>query len=1015
MRNKGGATPRSTGRRQWGSDRHDRPPLPMVAAPVSDRRITIARLAIVLTVVAWMAYVTLTIIQQFVSGDASSARLVIEAIVYLVVVTALTASAMAYLITRIGFFYRSRAHHRAPRAMLDQFLSGSVPTVMVLVPSYKEDERVIRTTLLSAALQEHPHLRVVLLVDDPPNPRSKADQRLLQTARELPERIAAELSVPLKRVQTALERFENVQIGNRQPQVDDMRTLASHYEFAAGWLRGLGARQEIVDHADKFFVEHVIGALANDLSTIAGALSAGADDGATLSTDRLLQLYRRLVATFRAEMSSFERKRYVSSSHAANKAMNLNSYIALMGGSFQEVATPLGLALVPCPLRHADISVPDPDYVLTLDADSVLLPEYAVRILYLLEQNGHAKVGVAQTPYSSYPGSATRIERIAGATTDLQHIVHQGMTQYDATFWVGANAILRKRALDDIVEVDYVENWEIKRYIQDRTVIEDTESTIDLGVHGWSLLNYPERLAYSATPPDFGSLCIQRQRWANGGLLILSKLREQSRARKARHERNRFGEVFLRVNYMASIFWSSLCLLILLIYPFNSGLLKPILPLIALPYFLMMATDLKYCGYKRLDVLRIYGFNLILLPVNLSGTSASLLQLITGEKSSFKRTPKVRDRTATSAGFILAPFALIAFAIYSVTVDVHHQHWTHLFFAALNATLALYAMVAFVGIGNCIVDLWIQLRSWLYRPVQPKTVAKADVAASLGMLTRPSGVIGDWASVLHYGSSGAGPSKVVTTLAGDATHDTPARSTKPDRRRAAAVSGGFEEYTFFTVFQPIVDLSSGEVAGYEALARFADGQSPQERLAAADTAGIGVELDAALALAALASANSLPDGTWVAINVSSGLANHAGKLAEIVGAAPCPLVIDIGDSADKVDLDAGPLAELPGVMLAIDDAGAGYESLSMIERIRPSFMKLHRGAVAGLDADAARQMFVQSLVAFAEQHGCKIIAEGVETEAERDALRDAGVHYGQGYFVGRPVPIDRMQAAAGSH
>src|SRR3712207_7159737 len=52
----------------------------------------------------------------------------------------------------------------------------------------------------------------------------------------------------------------------------------------------------------------------------------------------------------------------------------------------------------------------------------------------------HSRVAVAQTPYSSFPGSATRLERISGAWTDLQHIVHQGMTQYDATFWVGANA-----------------------------------------------------------------------------------------------------------------------------------------------------------------------------------------------------------------------------------------------------------------------------------------------------------------------------------------------------------------------------------------------------------------------------------------------------------------------------------------------------------------------------------------------------------------------------------------------
>ena len=113
-------------------------------------------MAIVLTVSAWFTYIVLTIIQQFVEGQASSARLVIEAIVYMVVVTALTASAMAYLITRIGFFYRSRAHQRAPRAAIDHFFTETVPTVTVLVPSYQEDERVIRTTLLSAALQEHP-------------------------------------------------------------------------------------------------------------------------------------------------------------------------------------------------------------------------------------------------------------------------------------------------------------------------------------------------------------------------------------------------------------------------------------------------------------------------------------------------------------------------------------------------------------------------------------------------------------------------------------------------------------------------------------------------------------------------------------------------------------------------------------------------------------------------------------------------------------------------------------------
>ena len=71
-------------------------------------------------------------------------------------------------------------------------------------------------------------------------------------------------------------------------------------------------------------------------------------------------------------------------------------------------------------------------------------------------------------------------------------------------------------------------------------------------------------MAYSATPPDFGSLCIQRQRWANGGLLILPKLWNQIRNRRRRGERSRPGELLLRINYMASICWASIGLILLL-------------------------------------------------------------------------------------------------------------------------------------------------------------------------------------------------------------------------------------------------------------------------------------------------------------------------------------------------------------------------------------------------------------------------------------------------------------------
>ncbi|SDP01944.1 EAL domain, c-di-GMP-specific phosphodiesterase class I (or its enzymatically inactive variant) [Klenkia soli] len=999
-------------RRQWGSDRRTAPH-PLVPPKVSDGRMAIGRLAIVLTVSAWAVYVAFTVEQQFIEGKADSARLVIEAVVYLLMVTGLATSAMAYLITRIGFFYRSRAHQRASRPVLDAFFdTPAAAPVTVLVPSYQEDERTIRTTLLSAALQEYPGLQVVLLLDDPQNPTTQRARRLLADARAQPEIIETQLAVPASRFQAAQARLERELAEGRQPGTDDVAALAGHYRFAVDWLTELGGEHPVLDHTDRFFVDHVLGALARDLATVADALVEGAADGAVLPAGRLVQLHRRLVSTFTARVTSFERKRYRSLSHEPNKAMNLNSYIGLMGGSYQEVDTPVGLALVRCSARAADLTVAEPTFVLTLDADSMLLPEYAARMVHLLSQNSHSRVAVAQTPYSSFPGSATRLERISGASTDLQHIVHQGMTQYDATFWVGANAVLRKKALDAIVEIDYDGDFEIRRYIQDRTVIEDTESTIDLGVHGWSLVNYPERLAYSATPPDFGSLCIQRQRWANGGLLILPKLREQMRARRARGERNRFGELFLRVNYMASICWSSICLIGMLVYPFNAELLNPLLLLVSVPYFLMMAGDLKSVGYRRTDVLRIYGFNLILLPVNLSGTVASLLQLITGEKSAFKRTPKVRDRTTAGALYILAPLALIAWCAATIVVDVRLERWENLAYASLNAVLATYAMVAFVGIGNSITDLWVHLRDWLYRPV---TTAPARGARRGPVGARPvparalePAPTADWASVLHYGLPAVVPTAPDAEGGAQLQPRPVTAPVEPDAD--AAVVAAFRDFIFFTVFQPVVDLATGEPVGFEALCRFADGRPPQERLAAARDRGLGVDLDGAMLRASLAAAGGLPEGAWVSVNVSAGMWDSGRELAAIVGRSASPVVLESGGLVGGRDLTG---ADVPlGVRVALEDPLVGYDSFSRVDQQRPAFLKLGRETTAGIEADPARRALLAALVPFALERDCEVVASGVETAGELAALQSCGVRLGQGFYLGLPAPAPRSSRAA---
>ncbi|HPU38262.1 MAG TPA: EAL domain-containing protein, partial [Microthrixaceae bacterium] len=95
----------------------------------------------------------------------------------------------------------------------------------------------------------------------------------------------------------------------------------------------------------------------------------------------------------------------------------------------------------------------------------------------------------------------------------------------------------------------------------------------------------------------------------------------------------------------------------------------------------------------------------------------------------------------------------------------------------------------------------------------------------------------------------------------------------------------------------------------------------------------------------------------------------------------------------------------------VDDSGAHDDEREVLGRLTPSFMKLDRSTVTGIEIDAQRQTYVGMLVAAADEHGCEVIATGVETEGERRALIDAGVRLGQGYLLGRPTSAGRARLA----
>lgn len=225
------------------------------------------------------------------------------------------------------------------------------------------------------------------------------------------------------------------------------------------------------------------------------------------------------------------------------------------------------------------------------------------------------------------------------------------------------------------------------------------------------------------------------------------------------------------------------------------------------------------------------------------------------------------------------------------------------------------------------------------------------------------------------------------------------------RERAQVLDLLAEPEPIQAAFQPIADLARGEVVGYEALARFPTGGTPDEWFARARRSGLTAQLEATALRAAL-SVPDRPPGTYLSVNLSPTVLASA-EVVEALPAALHDIVIEITEhelAAVDVDL-TGALEKLRarGARIAIDDAGAGYAGLSQLMRVRPDIIKLDRTLIEAIDHDPARLALAESLLMFAHRTDAAVCAEGIETLPELRTLIDIGVGYGQGYFLARPA------------
>ena len=216
------------------------------------------------------------------------------------------------------------------------------------------------------------------------------------------------------------------------------------------------------------------------------------------------------------------------------------------------------------------------------------------------------------------------------------------------------------------------------------------------------------------------------------------------------------------------------------------------------------------------------------------------------------------------------------------------------------------------------------------------------------------------------------------------------------------------------VFRPVVDVNALQIAGYEGLSRFPDefGLSPQQWFADAFTVGLGPELEWQAAINVLGYVDALPGDTFLAVNMSPATILYAHERELCPPDACARVVVELTEHVPIEDYSVVQRAletvRSYGARLAAADLGSGYAGFRHLVSLGPDIIKLDMSLVRGINTSAEQRALASALAAFAADVGAQVIAEGVETQAELDALRDVGVALAQGFYFGAPGPLGQF-------
>lgn len=223
----------------------------------------------------------------------------------------------------------------------------------------------------------------------------------------------------------------------------------------------------------------------------------------------------------------------------------------------------------------------------------------------------------------------------------------------------------------------------------------------------------------------------------------------------------------------------------------------------------------------------------------------------------------------------------------------------------------------------------------------------------------------------------------------------------------------------YSVYEPIVEVSSRTVFGYEALARGPERSrfhSPISLFTAAEEHDLVFELDCACRESGLRGAVDFPSGTKLFLNIRPTTIHdpsfHEDRLIETLEKrrlAPHDVVFEISEQESIRSF--GAFREMLdhyrrlGFQFALDDTGAGYAGLEELVEVEPDYIKIDRSMVSGVDQDPARQDVLAAVLQLADKMGAQVIGEGLDTLEELEMLGRLGIRFGQGWLFGHPTPL----------